>query len=89
MANSPFQVPDQNAGEENENSIVLDVRPDPRLPIDNNQNGKCRNGRRTVCITKYHTECTTQQVQQTMQEDYPKCQLEMVENCSEENKSEK
>jgi len=89
VANSPFQVPDQNSGEENENSIVLDVRPDPRLPIDNNQNGKCRNGRRTVCTTKYHTECTTQQVQQTMQEDYPKCQLEMVENCSEENKSEK
>ena len=88
MANSPFQVPPslQNS-EENENSIVLDVRPDPRLPPVSN--AKCRNGRRTVCTTKYHTECTTQQVQQTMQEDYPKCQLEMVENCSEENKSEK
>jgi len=88
VANSPFQVPPslQNS-EENENSIVLDVRPDPRLPPVSN--AKCRNGRRTVCTTKYHTECTTQQVQQTMQEDYPKCQLEMVENCSEDEKSEK
>jgi len=62
----------------------MDVRPDPRLPSPEIAK-KCHKGRRTVCTTKYHTECTTQQVQQTMQEDYPKCQVEMVEKCPEHN----
>ena len=33
------------------------------------------------CPPQSHAECTTQQVQQTMQEDHPKCQVEMVERC--------
>ena len=71
--------------DETENNIVLDVRPDPTLPLSPKIAKKCHKGRRTVCSTKYHTECTTQQVQQTMQEDHPKCQVEMVEKCTVEN----
>merc|ERR1719412_2304569 len=82
VVNSPFDFGSKT--EDNENSIVMDVRPDPRLPSPEIAK-KCHKGRRTVCTTKYHTECTTQQVQQTMQEDYPKCQVEMVEKCPEKN----
>ena len=86
VANSPFETQntDDDDFEDNENNIVLDVRPNPRLPSPQIAK-KCHKGRRTVCTTKYHTECTTQQVQQTMQEDHPKCQVEMVERCPAEN----
>ena len=85
VANSPFETnTDDDDLEDNENNIVLDVRPNPRLPSPQIAK-KCHKGRRTVCTTKYHTECTTQQVQQTMQEDHPKCQVEMVERCPAEN----
>ena len=39
---------------DNENNIVLDVRPNPRLPSPQIAK-KCHKGRRTVCTTKYHT----------------------------------
>ena len=87
VADSPFQSlldEAKSESQDNENNIVLDVRPDPRLPSPSIAK-KCHKGRRTVCTTKYHTECITQQVQQTMQEDHPKCQVEMVEKCSETN----
>jgi len=80
VANSPFETNTGLDELDNENNIVLDVRPNPRLPSPQIAK-KCHKGRRTVCTTKYHTECTTQQVQQTMQEDHPKCQVEMVERC--------
>jgi len=91
VANSPFETntdDDDDNLEDNENNIVLDVRPNPRLPSPQIAK-KCHKGRRTVCTTKYHTECTTQQVQQTMQEDHPKCQVEMVERCPAENEQRK
>jgi len=80
VANSPFRTNTELDELDNENNIVLDVRPNPRLPSPQIAK-KCHKGRRTICTTKYHTECTTQQVQQTMQEDHPKCQVEMVERC--------
>lgn len=67
------------------NSIVLDVRPNPRLTSPPQIKKQCHNGKRMVCTTKYHTECTTQQIQQTMEEDHPKCQVEMVEKCPEDS----
>lgn len=73
---------------QNENSIALDIRPNPSsssLAVKK----QCRNGKRMVCTTKYQTECTTQQIQQTMEEDHPKCQVEMVEKCPENNISKK
>lgn len=101
VADSPFaNNRHQQPSSDEENNIVLDVRPNPRLPSPQIAK-KCHKGRRTVCTTKYHTECTTQQVcissfsvdifetksfifqvQQTMQEDHPKCQVEMVEKCA-------
>jgi len=87
VANSPFGANTGVDELDNENNIVLDVRPNPRLPSPQIAK-KCHKGRRTVCTTKYHTECTTQQVQQTMQEDHPKCQVEMVERCSKDENEE-
>ena len=47
---------------DNENNIVLDVRPNPRLPSPQIAK-KCHKGRRTVCTTKYHTGCPIVQPQ--------------------------
>lgn len=78
-AKSPFGSKYQS---ENENSIALDIRPNPRLTSPQIKK-QCHKGKRMVCNTKYQTECTTQQIQQTMEEDHPKCQVEMVEKCPE------
>ena len=81
-AKSPFSPTNELDGGEIDNSIVLDVRPKPRLTSPQIKK-QCHKGKRMVCTTKYHTECTTQQIQQTMEEDHPKCQVEMVEKCPE------
>ena len=41
------------------------------------------NGQRTVCMTKYKTECTTKQIQHEVKEDYPRCKLEVTDKCDE------
>jgi len=84
-AKSPFGSKYQS---ENENSIALDIRPNPRLTSPQIKK-QCHKGKRMVCNTKYQTECTTQQIQQTMEEDHPKCQVEMVEKCPEKTNSRK
>lgn len=76
IAKSPFGYNNDKSLE----NIVLDVRPTPNV---GEVRQKCIRGRRTVCNTKFSTECITEQIQQTMVEDYPKCQVEMVEKCAE------
>lgn len=88
-ARSPFSPINKLEDDQNDNSIVLDVRPNPRLTSPPQIKKQCHNGKRMVCTTKYHTECTTQQIQQTMEEDHPKCQVEMVEKCPEDSNRKK
>lgn len=68
------------------NSVVIDVRPTP-IPKFTRQ-AKCVDGKRAMCVTKYETECTNKEVEYEMMEDHPRCRVEMIEKCKEEEEKE-
>ena len=47
------------------------------------QQGECINGQRNVCNTKYKTECNTIELTHEVEEEYPNCKVEMVDDCKE------
>ena len=54
-----------------------------RRKQEGSQKGECINGQRTICNTKYKTECTTIELTHEVEEEYPNCKVEMVDDCKE------
>eukprot|EP00094_Tigriopus_californicus_P007871 TCALIF_07576-PA protein Name:"Protein of unknown function" AED:0.12 eAED:0.30 QI:0/0/0/0.5/1/1/2/0/282 len=63
------------------NSVVIDVRPAPKIE-NATSSSECVDGKREVCVKKYDTECHTKMIKHEMMEDHPKCHVKMVEKCS-------
>lgn len=72
---------DESKQKMQDNSVVIDVRPTP-VPKFVRQ-AKCVNGKRAMCVTKYETQCTNEEVEYEMMEDHPRCRVELIEKCEE------
>jgi len=75
------------------NSVVLDVMANVArneatggIGVNNGGEGECdpATGKRKICVKKYETECRTRYVKQMMMEDQPRCRVQLVEQCPQE-----
>merc|ERR1712034_146929 len=49
----------------------------------------CAEGVKTQCATKYQTRCSSIMVYKEQEEDFPKCRVEKVKTCKEEQKEDR
>ena len=72
---------DNETPEVNMANLVMDVRPaevKEEKDTANDKVGACEGGRRSVCVKKYETECSTEYIQHPMKEDHPRCRVHQV-----------
>ncbi|QQP51887.1 Uncharacterized protein FKW44_013372, partial [Caligus rogercresseyi] len=63
-------------------NVVIDVRPLGRIA---SKKSPCVKGKRKICVTKYETECSTVRRMRKMIEDYPRCRIQHLRKCNEDN----